>query len=561
MTVTVAWQRRLRRPPAEARRWLYCGEDAAWRLQAGGGPLAGLEEVSTGPARERLAAELRGPYLDWIAALGVANDSPAWWSSPLAAKNVYAHLFSRIVGVAAALEGLENGTLVVASTPAGAATVAAAARERGLDVQGSPGRNLARPAYMAAWRARQAVSRPRLPRNQPGDATTLLATWVDQRSFTEDGGYADPHFGPLPEMLEERGERVAFLARLLPGPAGPETVRRLVATGRTVLFPDAWVSAADRRAARAVAFGFAPRLAADAHVGPVPVARLVRELVEQERANHAVAHSYLAVARNLASAGARLRRVVLPWEGHAWETALTDGTHRHLPGAQVVGYDNVNFSTLALSLYPGAAELGVRPLPDRVVTNGRAFASVLERQGFPAARIRVGCALRHTQLHEIEQRPVADGFVLAAGTIDAAQTIELVTVAHAAFGDDLTVKLHPACDVAAVRAAAPPGVSYDDRPISLLLGQARAMLYSYSVVAYEALAAGVPPVFVPSETYLDLDQLEPFPELRQVARTPEELRTAVARCGELGDDWREGAREAVAQALAPPGPECVEAFL
>jgi hypothetical protein len=561
VSVTVAWQRRLRRRPADARRWVYCGEDAAWRLQAGRGALAGLEEVRTGVPRERWARELRGPYLDWIADLGVRHDSPEWWSSPLAAKNVYAHLFSRIVGVAAALEGLENHTLVVASTPAGAATVAAVARDRGLAVEGSPGRNARRAAFMAAWRARQAITRPRLARTAPGDATTLLATWVDARSFTAGGRYTDPHFGALPDMLEQDGQRVAFLARLLPGTPQRETLQRLGQTGRTMLFPDAWLSASDRREARAVAFGFDPGAAQDERVGPVPVAALARELVEQERINHAVAHSYLAVVHNLAAAGARFERVILPWEGHAWETALTDGVHRHLPGAEVVGYDNVNFSSLALSLYPGTAELGVRPLPDRVVTNGRTFAGVLEAQGFPADRVRVGCALRHDYLHAIEPRARAEGYVLAAGTIDAAQTIELVEVAHAAFGDDLVVKLHPACDAARVKAAVTAPARYDERPIGQLLGEARAMLYSYSVVAYEALAAGVPPVFVPSETYLDLDQLEPFPELREVARTPDELRAAVARCAELGDPWRERAREAVGQALAPPTPECVEAFL
>ena len=561
VTVTVAWQRGLRGAPPGARRWVYCGEDAAWRLRARDGLLAGLEEVATGAARERLARELRGPYLDWIAALGLANDSPEWWSSPLANKNVYAHLFSRIVGVAAASEALEGGTLVVASTPAGAATVAAAAGEHGLAVEGSVGRNRRRAVFMAGWRAGQALARPRVPFNSPGAATTLMATWVDQRSFDAGGAYADPHFGALPEMLEQRGERVAFLARQLPGASGRDTVRRLQASGRTMLFPDAWLSAADRRAARAAAFGFAPRIADDARVGPVPVARLARELVEQERVNHAIAHSYLAVARNLGQAGAAFERVVLPWEGHAWETALTDGVHRHLPGTEVVGYDNVNFSTLALSLYPGFGELGVRPLPDRLVTNGSTFSSVLQRQGFPAERIRVGCALRHAYLHEIEQRPTADGFVLAAGTIDAAQTIELVELAREAFGRDLVVKLHPACNAAAVRSAVVGPMRYEDRPIGELLGEARAMLYSYSVVAYEALAAGVPPVFVPSETYLDLDQLEPFPHLRQVARTPEELREAVARCGALGDDWRRSARAAVAEALAPPGERCVDAFL
>ena len=297
-------------------------------------------------------------------------------------------------------------------------------------------------------------------------------------------------------------------------------------------------------------------------VGPVPVARLAQDLVEQERINHAEALSYGALVRNLAAAGASFERVVLPWEGHAWETALIAAVHEHMPGCSVVGYDNVNFSSLALSLYPGTAEMGVRPLPDRVVTNGRTFADILRAEGFPDERVRVGCALRHRYIHETEPRePPPGGFVLAAGSIDAAQTIDLVETAWEAFGDDLVVKLHPAVDAQRVRTAVGAPVRYDDRPIGALLREARSMLYTYSVVAYEALAAGVPPIFVRSETFLDLDQLEPTPDVRLVARTCEELRQADREAGRLGPEWRQRAREVVEAALAPVQPGCVDAFL
>ena len=349
---------------------MYCGEDAAWRFEARRGVLADVEEISTGAVRERWARELRRPYLEWIAGLGARNDSFEWWSSPLAAKNVYAHLFSRMVALAATIEALEDDVLVVCSTPALVAEVRDAAAEQGLTVRGRRSRNLRRPAYMAAWRMRQALGGERLPRMDPGGASSLLATWVDDRSIDSDGRYSDPHFGPLPQLLAGRGERPAFLARPLPGANGRELAPRLIRTSETFLFPGAYLTAADRRAARAGGFGFEPDIPTPAQVGPLPVSRLASELIAQERINHVEALSYRAVVRNLAAAGARFDRVVLPWEGHAWETALTAAVHEHMPGCSVVGYDNVNFSSLALSLYPGSAELGIRPLPDRIVANG-----------------------------------------------------------------------------------------------------------------------------------------------------------------------------------------------
>jgi hypothetical protein len=91
------------------------------------------------------------------------------------------------------------------------------------------------------------------------------------------------------------------------------------------------------------------------------------------------------------------------------------------------------------------------------------------------------------------------------------------------------------------------------------------MLYTYSVVAYEALAVGVPPIFVRAETALDLDQLEPFRELRREARTSTEIRACLEEVAALDREalerWRVQARNAAERALAPMDDRCVEAFL
>ncbi len=143
---------------------------------------------------------------------------------------------------------------------------------------------------------------------------------------------------------------------------------------------------------------------ADARVGGVPAARLARELVTHQRISHAEALSYEPLLGHLAASGVRPERLVFPWEGHAWETAMIAAARRHLPDTEVIAYDNLNFSRFALSLYPGTAELDLRPLPDRVVTNGPTFARVLGAQGFPPERIRVGCALRHGHLYAESRR-------------------------------------------------------------------------------------------------------------------------------------------------------------
>ncbi len=124
-------------------------------------------------------------------------------------------------------------------------------------------------------------------------------------------------------------------------------------------------------------------------------------------------------------------------------------------------------------------------------------------------------------------------------------------------------RLHPASDARAIRAALPSGIRYAEEPLSDLLPRAHLMLYTYSVVPYEALAAGTPPVLVRSEAMLDLDQLEPTPDVRWVARTPAELRDVAAQIESLPDraGWERRAREVVHAALCPVDASCVDQFL
>jgi hypothetical protein len=111
----------------------------------------------------------------------------------------------------------------------------------------------------------------------------------------------------------------------------------------------------------------------------------------------------------------------------------------------------------------------------------------------------------------------------------------------------------------------PELLPFDDTPIDRALRAADVLLYTYSVVVYEALAAGVPPVFVRSEVLLDLDQLEPFGDLRTCVRGPAELRSAVERIAARGEEehraWSARAVAAVREALAPCGDDVAAAFL
>lgn len=606
MTVLVALERRL--PDlAGVDRWLHAGPDAAWRIGAEADALANVPRVEIADILQRKAAELRRPFLDWAGKLARRNDSPEWWASELAARTSYTRLYERLCTLAATLDALaehrEGTTLVVCGTPALAAEVA---RSTGAEPPASgptaptesgsralrawargapqpllelPGR-LSQPARVLLdgdprYRRRILSARGLLEQRPfAGPGTALLFTWIDARSFAADGAYRDPHLGPLAELLRVRGVDVALVPRVLHGLPFAEAVDRLRGSGEACLFPDAYVELGDHRDAAARAASFAPELG-DIQVAGLSISALAREHVEEHRSAHAAALVLESLVRRLAGAGVRPQRIVHTCEGHSWELALASAVRRHLPHTTVIGYENLNMSRLALSMFASPAEIGIRPLPDRVVTNGPAYHEVLLSEGWPEALVRAGCGLRHAALWEAEpvrRRPADPLRVFVAGELALGPSTELVRKAAQAFTDDpsieLVVKCHPLLPRAELEQALgslAARLRFDTRPTTELLREADVLLYTHSAVGFEALALGVPPVFVRSETTLDLDQLEFATELRWEGRTPTQLRAAVTTIAKLDPaalaDWRARARAAAARAVAPPRPECVEAFL
>lgn len=607
MTVVVALESGLPGDLASIDRWLYAGQDPAWRIAAEEGALANVPRIDAAARLQQKAEELRLPFLEWVATQALANDCVEWWATQLAARTSYARLFDRVCALAIALdvvaETSTGTTLVVCSTPASAGEVArAAATSPPID---SPSvrhpEHLLRSSALRAW-ARYAPGRIRdLParlseqarfvldsdphrrrslmeahgltrRPFGGPGTALLFTWIDRRSFRPDGSYVDPHLGPLAEMLRKRGLEVAYVAQILHSIPFVEAVRRLAASEETFLLPDAYLDLDDHRLSAQRASDFVPTLPEDDAVAGVPIAALAREHVAEHRPSQASALIYEPLLRRFAQAGVCPETLIYPYEGHVWELVLGWSAKRHLPETATVGYENLNMTRFALSMFSTRRELEVRPIPRRIVTNGPAFGDVLVAEGMPEDRIRVGCGLRHEAMWQTtpsrrqpnHQRPLR---ILAATEIAPGPSIELVTKAVDAFAaeHEVVVKPHPVLGRDELRRALGrrlDRVLIDDTPTLQLLPQVDVLLYTYTGVAFEALALGVPPVLVRSDSSIDLDQLEYAAELRWAARTPAELQAVVAEIRMLHlDAWRPRARAAAERALAPVRETCVEAFL
>jgi hypothetical protein len=605
--------------------WICLSEDSTWRVRAEAGTLAHIPRVLVADLLDEITWALRQPYIDWIGELSSRNDSLEWWASELAAKNPYNNLFIRIclLGLARRLFecGLHAPTLVVCSTHAMADGVLALADRFDVAAERLPasdprvrlqagrlGKRLGGWAlpYVGRMvcpflpsRLQQRVMRSLdcslTHRRQvladhgvypdtgfSGDDTQLLFTWVDRRSFAQDGGFRDPHLGELAQMLRDRGFRVAFVPQVLGSIPFSVAVEKLVASGERFIYLESYIDENEYRECQARAKRFVPDIRPDEVIDDLPVSGLAQEIAVDGGGPLGLRLRYERSVANLAASGNIPGQIIHTFEGHSWEQALAWSVRRHMPSTRIVGYENGTFSRLVLSEYPAKSEFGLRPLPDRVVTYGRHSRDTMVSEGWPDGLVMTGCALRHNYLWEsrIHAEPLSTGAqggptqILLATGIGFGETIELIEKATQAFPDVsrylVTVKCHPTVDADLVKSTLgatgkQENLRFVDASIGELLVEAQILLCTYTFVCYEGLLYGVYPIFVRAENFLNLDKMESLPEIHGVASTPGDLRR-LAECFLAMSDvqrrsWYRKGLIALREALQPIEPGCVDAFV
>jgi hypothetical protein len=601
--------------------WIYLGDDPSWRIQAESGLPPDVERISIASRLLDAAGRLRRPYIDWIGDLSEKNRSPEWWASEIAAKNPYYMLFTRICLLDAAYHLFRNELpeelLVVGGTPALTEELAQLmdackiqwtspvplswtylTQVRGSTVRIARSLCEALPPLPMMGRfhpmyqkfldkhitCRQAILRKHTIDCAPpiaGEKTVLFFSWIDRRSFAADGSYTDPNFGPLPGLYKKRGYSIGFVPRVLYTMPYEEAVVRLKETGERMYFPEQYVTYADSRAALRSAPLFDPDIPSDAYIQGIPVESLAREHIDQTRHTLPDNLSYHRLVRRLFESGTEPGRIVHTCEGHSWENSLSLAVHTHMKKTKVLGYDNLTFSRLALSMYPSGKEMAFKPLPDYIITNGPLFQDTLVREGYDCHRIRCGCALRHTYLwnedlsardrtHSYQGTPVN---ILVATAIGFGDSVELISKAARAFGNDesyqIIIKCHPMVNADDVKRYLGPllksrNISFSTSSIGELLPDMDLLLYTYTTVCYEAMMHGVYPIYVVPENSITIDKLDATPDIRAIAVSPDDLRkiayAIVAWSPDQRKEWRVNARAIVRRALAPVNGACAEAF-
>jgi hypothetical protein len=539
-------------------RWVYFGSDAErfYRVRA---ELGADNEIAAGPLVNEVADAFRDELLNFDETLEIRSEL-RWHATDLAERNVFTSGFLHACCCALVLNRLlasHEDVLVVVEDPLLGRRLGELAKRLSHEVDAATfptgrARHLARGVLNRLRFVRRLLAVKRVlrrhldPSRSLPEVDTLLVTWADPDTFepgrTNDG---DTFYGMLPEALRKAGKRVGFLA--IPAVwAHPldEILRNIGESGDVVVLPDEAVRMRDALAAafrtlRAPARPDRPFVVDGVDLTVFIVDELKREWAKPRQL---WALQFASLGRFLARS-VRPAIVLHPFENQPWEKTLRLGLQADLPVTEVAGSQHTPISERWFPYFPSRRDLDSRELPRRLFVIGELWKRRFVEHGYPESQLVVAPGLRFPQA-PVRARPFshAGTSVLVAASIGRSDSIELVVKSIAALvgaeGIRISIKLHPKMGgsaddfVAAVlRAldleALPAAVELVSAPPAELPEEAHILLYNTTSMSYEALAAGVPIVFVQSDFWFDIDPIPLGSGIGTAARTPEAIRAAV----------------------------------
>lgn len=422
-----------RRLSTENLEWCYFGEDLSRRGKVAG-ILAQARAVNIAEELNRVAHEIKQPFLDWIAAIGSRQkDKLNWWASRLATKSplqtdffplvCYHQLFQSWV----AQGPRSRPRMVVVEDPWLRSLLQRDFASSGAAFVGSKYDVAAASAYwlvriplvigyvvalyvwaklLASLVLPRSPSYSREPIAEPREI--LLYTWIEPSCFRSSDRLTDVYTGRLEEILAKHGETVK---RLTPLVIKTKFLRRLRSVVRELVVTPQYLGLQDILRTAVSLFhlddfkAIGPLASCD--YSPLFLRELLHEWGHPAFAGYQL--SYFAMRRVARKHGSRLKCVIYPFENQPWEKMLCLALRHEAPHVRLVGYQHSSVPTLLLCFFLGKDEPAYVPLPDFIVTNGQATLDLLKQGGFPEKRLVDGGALRFEHLFHVKEKKIANG--------------------------------------------------------------------------------------------------------------------------------------------------------
>ena len=534
-------------------------------------------------------------YLELMGRMNHRNHSLHWWAMPFTDKHALARTsfrdMSAFLLIVELISGDTTPLIVVTDSHDLADQVRAWGEPNGVRVvtsvrgrrswQGLLKRYTPAAVLYAALRTTLLwlLSRRHRPARNTQDSHLVITTLTYPRSFTATGGYRDAYFGRLVEEVSASGSKVILLALVLGQPFRQLKLIERLDHDPPIVPLESCLSFKDVVACywRALAAYARPiRIQGDTRIDGLDMRHLLERAVRTTVRSGAYFMSLRVYygARQLART-VRVTRCLYPYENRSLEKMLLLAVKGTSPETRMVGYQHASVTPSHINFTLQENEARVTPLPDLVLTTGEMTKVWLERQGnYPPHLFKAACALRqgNSAHHEPKVRGQRLSNLLVALANNVEEYVGTLSLLESAFaaedGINVRVRPHPTIPLKAALQVAPlarPGFySESTGTLSEDLDWAHVVLYASSTVGLEAVAMGIPAVYLDLGNFLHTDPMFGWEEFKWSAAEPEELRSAIRRIESIPDDrFRELQRAAQAYAasyLSPVTASSIRAF-
>lgn len=581
-------------------KWLFLGRNYfhLMKWEEALGPT--FERISYSEELQNLALEWRQPYLDWIARLGVENDSLAWWSSRIAERNTLLDsLYHSICYLKIALIFALKDTspiVIVAEDAAVLGTISEHSALQGRTRHLRSWRTISAwvkfrlrltlrwghhfaDGVKALWDARRTRQRKVTVPGSTDKIRVLLHTCIDDTYFGANGEAHDRYFPGLVVALRRQGCEVItvpWLSQLR------RTRRQAFAWfrqhPRDYLLPEDFYSFADYIWAARVVFKQRGLPRGRQVFQGLDITQLVATARLRQLSDPNITQfvRYFRLVEKWAKLGLKTDVFIDVFENHLSEKPQVLAFRKWMPEVMTVGFQHYGaLPPLWLNAFSSPEESAFAPHPDVIVCNSRFTARQLAEGGFPPAKLRVGPSLRYQHLATAAlDRAPEKNTVLVILPMEMMAVKELTWKLLKAFpkneGLSIWLKLHPMHSEENLNELVssrhlPDHINIVEGRIEDFMAKVACVVAIATTAAFELALAAVPLVFVGRETDFDLNPLADFQEWDKPIHSWKELRSQVIKKLSLSPQEQENlqdwARHMRQEAFSPINEETVSAFV
>lgn len=241
----------------------------------------------------------------------------------------------------------------------------------------------------------------------------------------------------------------------------------------------------------------------------------------------------------------KIDRFYYPFENRSFEKMAILALQRFSSGTRLIGYQHAALSMQHANFFLTKEEAKTIPLPDKILSIGKITRDFMRDAGnFPDALLEKGCALRQKRARASvkKRRAISNLLVILATNLE--EYVQVMIFLNEAFKDNERYKIwirpHPRLPLLeeAVEISGRPQFSlYKSNKETLheCLEWADVVLNVCSTVAIEALARGIPVVYLNINNIFNPDPVINFKDFRWQANTPDDLHLVIRQINELPD--------------------------